>query len=556
MSFLVSNTVGSFALLGIKSRYQGVFFYHDGKMFKTIAHIDLAGAPGSILNELWKVSRDREGVQESFWFAPKLPAFFYEVSKPAKADILFDCKLNFDNHEWGRKYEFIAESKALLVHFEKKNDARESAGQEYGFWLALYGCDFEKLEKWEQQQYTYDELRNSPPFSRWVLRGCRAHGSFVMSFGQSKREALQLAKDAWSWKKELSAEAEQSAAEKISALHVKNEEMRSAAGCARYSLACLRENHGLFAGLPWFHQRWARDELVCVKSLLLSGQKSLAKVILFSWLDKLLPDGKLPGTLTQTIADAGWLFLRFEDYLPELKKQEREFIVNRLDFFLKQVEKNLQDGLVVNGPRETWMDSIDRQGARIEIQALTLAACRLMRLLGKECPFEQRLKESVKAVFWRGKYLSDGADDDAIRPNVFIAAYAYPELLSKKDWMDCFDRVLPELWLDWGGLSTIDKHHPAFVAEHTGENPKSYHNGDSWFWLNNLAALVLHAFDKKKYKNHIQHILKASTKEILYEGASGHHSELSSAASFKPAGCLAQAWSAAMYIELIEELFK
>jgi glycogen debranching enzyme len=156
----------------------------------------------------------------------------------------------------------------------------------------------------------------------------------------------------------------------------------------------------------------------------------------------------------------------------------------------------------------------------------------------------------------RGKYLADGAEDDAIRPNVFIAAYAYPELLSKKEWIACFDQILPRLWLDWGGISTIDVSHPFFVANHTGENSKSYHSGDSWFWLNNLAALVLFAFDKKKYKNYIQHVLKASTQEILYEGVVGHHAELSGASEFKPAGSLVQAWSAAMYVELIEELFR
>jgi len=556
VSFIVSNSSGSFGLFGIKSRYQGVFFSHQGKVFKTIAHFDLKGAPGAILNELWKVSRDRDGVQESFWFAHRLPVFFYELSSPAKVDVILDCKLNFDNKEWGRKYEFSNDDKALLVHFEKSNNVHESSGEEFSFWLAFYGCDFEKLEKWEEQAYPYDELRDSAPFSRWVLRGFRANGSFVTAFSASKDEALKLAKTSWQRKKELAVESEKYASNIIAGHHVKNSEFRTALECAQYSLACLRENHGLYAGLPWFHQRWARDELISVKALLHSKQISLAKVILFSWIEKLLPGGKLPGTLTDCIADSGWLFLRFEDYLPELKKQERGWLLRRLESFLSEVEKNMQDGLVVSNSKETWMDSIDRSGARIEIQALTLAACRLYRLLKKEHPLEQSLKVKVKEVFFKKGYLSDGANDDTIRPNVFIAAYAYPELLSKNDWIKCFDKILPKLWLDWGGLSTIDKSSPYFVKEHSGENSKSYHSGDSWFWINNLAAIVLFAFDKKKYKNHIQHILKASTRDILNEGAIGHHSELSSASKLSPAGCLAQAWSAAMYVELIEELFE
>jgi glycogen debranching enzyme len=557
MSFIVSNTSGSFALFGIKSRYQGVFFKHQGKVFKTIAHIDLKGSPGAIVNECWRVVRDREGIQESFWFAKGLPVFFYELSQRENVDILFDCKMIFDNREWGRNYEFSNEKNSLLVHFEKKNDSREgNETGEYSFWLAFHGCEFEKLEKWEEQRYSYDELRQSPPFSRWVLRGCKAHGSFAAAFAFSKHEALKLAIDSWNYKNALAQETEKHAAEVIGDVSIKNGEMRVAVECARYSLACLRENHGLCAGLPWFCQRWARDELISSKALMLAGQHSLAKVILFSWLEKLQPKGKLPGTLTSSIADSGWLFLRFEDYLPELKKQEHEWVIRKLENYLSEIEKNLKNGLVVNDAKETWMDSLERSGARIEIQALVLAACKLYRLLKSEHPLEQKLKVRVKESFWQDGYLSDGADDDTVRPNVFIAAYAYPELLSKKEWLQCFDFVLPRLWCDWGGLSTVDKNDASFVSTHTGENSKSYHSGDSWFWINNLAAIVLFAFDKKKYKSYIQHVLKASTHEILYEGACGHHSELSSASELKSEGCLAQAWSAALYIELLEELFR
>jgi glycogen debranching enzyme len=331
------------------------------------------------------------------------------------------------------------------------------------------------------------------------------------------------------------------------------EEIRVAAESCRYSLACLQENHGLFAGFPWFHQRWARDELVSVKGLLLSGQKSLAKVILFSWLDKIMPDGSLPGVLSPKIADGAWIFVRFMDYLKSasLTQTERAFLLAKLDAFLRHV----QNGFIVSDAKATWMDSIDRQGARIEIQALALAACKLAKMLKKPVEFESDCKELVKQAFLEGGRLKDGANDSTIRPNIFIAAYVYPELLPKREWIKCFDAVLPKLWLDWGGLSTIDVSDSRFCKEHTGENSKSYHNGDSWFWINNLAAIVLARFDRERYKDHIGHILKASTDEILYHGACGHHAELSSAIEMRSQGCLAQAWSAAMYVELIDELF-
>jgi glycogen debranching enzyme len=111
------------------------------------------------------------------------------------------------------------------------------------------------------------------------------------------------------------------------------------------------------------------------------------------------------------------------------------------------------------------------------------------------------------------------------------------------------------LWLEWGGLATIDTQHQRFVSEHTGENPQSYHSGDSWFWINNLASLVLARLDKQRYRAYINHILKASTQEILYSGATGHHAELSSAKELRSQGCLSQAWSNAMYVELVAELY-
>jgi len=151
--------------------------------------------------------------------------------------------------------------------------------------------------------------------------------------------------------------------------------------------------------------------------------------------------------------------------------------------------------------------------------------------------------------------LRDGLYDDTIRTNLFIAAYTCPDLLSQKEWVKCFDVALPKLWLRWGGLATIDKTDELFQEEHTGESAESYHNGDSWFWINNLAAIVLARVDKKRYKMYINTVLQASTKEILKSGALGHHAELSSAKELGSKGCVAQAWSAAMYVELVDELF-
>ena len=133
----------------------------------------------------------------------------------------------------------------------------------------------------------------------------------------------------------------------------------------------------------------------------------------------------------------------------------------------------------------------------------------------------------------------------------------FPELLSEKDWVTGFENYWPALWLDWGGLSSIDKNSPLFHKEHTGMiNNLSYHRGDSWFWINNLAALCLYRVNKQKFRKYVNKIIKASSEEILWSGTAGHHAEISSASSLSSKGCLSQLWSAALFIELIHEVYK
>jgi glycogen debranching enzyme len=94
-----------------------------------------------------------------------------------------------------------------------------------------------------------------------------------------------------------------------------------------------------------------------------------------------------------------------------------------------------------------------------------------------------------------------------------------------------------------------------FTDYSTGENVKSYHRGDSWFWINNLAALMLNRINKYKFIDKIRKILDASTEEILWKGCIGCHSEISPARELSGKGCFNQAWSNAMYAELIDEVF-
>jgi glycogen debranching enzyme len=324
---------------------------------------------------------------------------------------------------------------------------------------------------------------------------------------------------------------------------------------------------GVRAGLPWFFQFWQRDEAVSLKGLSQFDQKTAAKIF---W--RQLAELRAGDFHSDTADGIGWLFLRASDFYRSGKFNVKETAIIResLENSIKYLlESNTRRGLAVNGRGQTWMDSLDRSGACIEIQALRLNMYSLAADLAidqKQAKYyrelEENLKNNVRILFFDGNNLIDRFDTDndqadyAIRPNIFLAAYIYPDLLSKKEWAIVFESALAKLWLDWGGLATLDKTDARFCVHDTGENPTAYHNGDSWFWVNNIAAIVMARTDKKRFKNYIDKIFEASKNDILWNGALGSASEISSAEIYASVGCANQAWSNATFLELCQELIK
>lgn len=207
-----------------------------------------------------------------------------------------------------------------------------------------------------------------------------------------------------------------------------------------------------------------------------------------------------------------------------------------------------------------WHSEDGREGFPIEIQCLHLNMLSLMSKLGGTKSYktrEDKMKERVLDVFWKKEIglLADMDYDDTQRTNIFIAYYVYPDLLSRKDWQTAFESCLEKTWQEWGGLSSIAKDHPLYTPEYTGKDNQSYHRGDSWYWINDLAAICLHRNNPIAFEDKVKKILDASAGEILWSGAVGHAAEVSSSSHSTSDGCFAQAWSASMFIELVYEVF-
>jgi glycogen debranching enzyme len=555
--FMLSNS-GSYLMLssGEKSRYDGYHVYLDNEMFKIIDNFGMQFS--SIKNKLNQVD-----LKHTKFRLPTKNSLLIETKSPITLN--FDIRKSYDQRSWGKNYEISSLGESLAVQYKKTTDHREDHSHnehEFELTVGIHHNGTHKISSgWHQVDYDYDRKRNSHPFSSHVYKGVTIDATKIaIAVSTQRHEAIETANKLF----------KKHPIPKIQFNNIsKNKEIDMAFNCAKFNLNNLIANNRMFAGLPWFFQFWNRDEAIALGGLIANNDSENTKEMLFKELNIIQPDGRIPNRLpfTQTgSADAlGWCLFRIKQLHQQKKLDNTEliFLKAKLQYLFDRFQKHhVKNKLVYNASQETWMDtdfsSDSRPGARIEIQTLHLSIYNMLYELTGENKFrnmEKAMLSEVRALFWNKEILADGLNDFTIRPNIFIAYYIYPNLLSKKDWIRCFDNTLPKLWLDWGGLSTIDKDHQLFKQNHTGENTASYHRGDSWFWINNLVAICMHRLDKKRFKHQIEKILDASTNDILWNGAIGHHAEVSSASTQTSEGCFSQAWSFGTYIELVHELF-
>ena len=564
--FLLTNRRGGYALITprTQSKYDGVFFMHQDRIFKVIDSFEIEGELNEITHKFWRAEKVVDGKRVSYFMPNGKNLFEVDSEGEIRFRLLLDMRETNDMREWGRFYELEEHDDKLLIRYEKR-DTQEEPDGEYTMYLAISKSDirYEQVDEWVRREYEYDKSRNPHSPARYVYNPLILTGErFLFSFGMDKQKVL---KDLEMDVDEMKEAKREQTLKLLEHQPIEDHRIDLAYKCSLYSVDQLSTKQGMFAGLPWFFQYWARDELISLKSLIMTGKVREASRILERYLGLIGDDGRVPNRYPPTdlcSADGiGWLMMRLHDILPydDIVQEHRDRIeigVNSL------MEHHIRDGLAYNTALETWIDTEwdndTREGFRIEIQALFLHMLKFMHELTGNHKYkrqEEDMRNLVRDKFWNGEVLADGLDDWTIRPNIFLAAYLYPELLSKEEWTECFKNALDALWLDWGGVTSIQKDSPLFCDEYTGENNKSYHRGDSWFFVNNFTALVLHRINKDEFRDEIEKIILASTYEILESGIVGGHAELSSAKELRSEGSPVQLWSSATYIELIREIF-
>ncbi len=351
-------------------------------------------------------------------------------------------------------------------------------------------------------------------------------------------------------KKEIQKkEKENKKTEKL--IECNNNEIKRLFADSAKGITLLKNNKNFFAGYPWFLQYWGRDNLWSLNALLSLGEFEKAeKILLYFW--KKNKNGKIPNYIEGkkvffNSIDASLLFLiGLSSYVfaSGNKKILKKIKYKKVMDFIKTKEKQ---GLIFHKENETWMDSIKRKGAGIEIQALYLKALHSIRNLLVLKEKEKEVHETEKkAVELNRKIIKNFEKNSVYRDllnekNEFIKTcnplvYLMQKPATKKE-IELFES---EEFNSKKGILTLSRKEKKFN--------EGYHTGLSWSLCNGWMACS--EFKAERKEKALEYLMKFS--EDLNQDCVGGIGECwNSKGELK--GCGMQLWGHALAVKAIDE---
>lgn len=286
-----------------------------------------------------------------------------------------------------------------------------------------------------------------------------------------------------------------------------------------------RKGLGIIAGHPWFQNYWARDSFWSVLGLIDSGYFEEAEKILENFVERGLP-GKinLEGDDEENCRSDTYPL-----YIIAADKLERHYgTTSKIEEGMEEAFEQLEteNGLVQHDSEGTWMDTLERPEA-VDVQSLWLKAAEIM---GER---EKELREGLEK-FTEGEYVMDhlgGNPPHTINP-------AVPLMFGHTD----------------SGLSKINAEFSSRFGARTrsvtdpGYNSSGYHTGSTWGLTTCWAAAA--NFQNGKTVEGLNFLENFS--EFLDEGQPGALPEIVDSENGENLGCLEQAWSAGMFVHVID----
>lgn len=370
------------------------------------------------------------------------------------------------------------------------------------------------------------------------------------------------------------------------------------ANAERFLVRNTRGELSVIAGYPWFGE-WGRDTMISLPGLTFFSEREAEGFEVLRTYASYERDGLLPNYLNpgneghayNSIDASLWFFWAVQMYLERQGDPQavRRDLLPALDHvvaaYLEGKVPHAQlddDGLIWAGDENTqltWMDArvngrpvTPRHGLAVEINALWYNALSFYLEFHKAqgLPFDLRAKElrqMIKEVFAERFWLEDEgylADvvnhqgpDHALRPNQLFALSLPYSALDRRRMRSVVKQVKASLVTPYG-LRTLAPGHPAYRGRYEGgpdERDGAYHQGTVWPWLvGHFAGACLRvAADPAEEKRWLRQAFEPLYTQHLHEnGLLGISEVFDGDEPQRPEGCIAQAWSVAEVIRMLE----
>lgn len=503
--FLKNNHIWYFFSQQFKSRYFGGYFFYNNQAIKFIDQIILP----SQVKEFQILSPDKVILNFDYFqclIELTETSLIINLSNWENINLVFDIKQIFDNNPFKRRIDITPLTANIFFVKESFDKFEVNLNIEADAPLKLNNI-------WQKNNMNFDKMRNSPPFEWWTYNGLE---------GKVRELKINL----------LQPSPKLSPDKKIFSLtsnNLKNFFLRR--------LNSLVLDSYLAAGFPWFFENWYRDELLTLyltKNFIDNNFLNKRLNYYLVNLDYLWNKNKISSTIPTS--DTLLLLIASLDYQSLITNYQ--LIEKYFNFWEKDYLKNEEINLP---PFSTWMDTKDRIKA-IEISALYLKSLQQLSQVNKIF--------TPKVNYFKKKIINE-INQEMFDINLIFVFFFLSDIFPKQKWINLFDKMLKKYFLDWGGLSTIEKTDKNFQKEDKGENSLAYHSGDSWYYLNNIFVQTLKINSIQKFQIQTNQIIMSSLEDILIDGALGFASEISDAQERKSKGALVQLWSIASFLSLI-----
>ncbi|MEM5766586.1 MAG: amylo-alpha-1,6-glucosidase [Candidatus Aenigmatarchaeota archaeon] len=325
---------------------------------------------------------------------------------------------------------------------------------------------------------------------------------------------------------------------------------------------------GYVAGYPWFIQFWGRDSGWMIPAIVDYGNFEDAKKALITLMKFQSDKGEIPNFISLD----GKPVYGSIDATPLWIIALTHYIQNSGDLeFLKESRKNIlkafgwcmtktDDKLLEAEKKWTWMDTLDRDGKPIEIQAFwhesLLSLKKLSEVLGEnllDFSYLSEIEKKIEDDFWnpltnlyfdriKWKFKDEKKTINSIFPVLFKISKRPIEVLKK---------IESEEFTSPFGVRSLSKDDPEF-------NPVGYHTGSVWSWITGIVACAEFAEGRiEKGLEYLKILWKMFDKNCLGSLDEAWNSEngdtvLLKETFYEPSG-LYQGWGFASVIRCVDE---